>query len=157
LGTLKASIWVDRSGSKSAGIPHRLRAAAVNKEFCVNWRLWTNFIEMPSVLKLIVVSGLVFPGFVVGSIVSPVEVFGRDVGVGAWWASGGGPFMVVTGMLLWSASVRMLKRSAWGRHLYVGAWIVMGISGPVVVARLHITSVAIVCKRSVNHALPSCP
>jgi len=96
---------------------------------------------MPGLLKLIVVSGFLFPLFVITSIIhSSVNVFGHDLPEETWWISGGDPFTVVIGSLMWSAAIQLLKRSIIGVPIYVAAWILMTISIPIVAIRLSLMS-----------------
>ena len=91
-----------------------------------------NFIEMPVLLKLLTIGGIVILFFVIGSMIpySSTDVFGQPVTTVQWWSSGAGPFSLVVGLLISMAIVMMLLRSRYGRPAYILSWTVLSLSVP---------------------------
>lgn len=89
-----------------------------------------NFVEMPVLLKLLVVSTLVTAAFLLRLVVpyGGISAFGRIVSVGDWWRSGAGVATAATASVFISSAILMLKRSQYGRALYVLGWVASSLS-----------------------------
>lgn len=102
--------------------------------------MWKSFEAMPIFLKLFVGSAIVFPLFIVSSLIqTSMNVFGCMVSREAWWNSGGGPLVVVIGVFVWSSTIQFLRRSSSGRLPYVVAWGLMALLVPLMAFRLGIS------------------
>jgi hypothetical protein len=91
-----------------------------------------NFSSMPSLLKLLVASSLVMGGFLVRSVLpyGSISAFGRMVSIREWWTSGAGAATTIIAVLFMAAAILMLRRSQYGRSVYVLGWVAMSISIP---------------------------
>jgi hypothetical protein len=92
---------------------------------------------MPPVLKLITVTAL---GAVIPVITTvlpnfPAGVFGlfdRHISTSEWWSSSAGKMVSMTAALFCASAVMMLRRSRYGRLIYIAALITMCITIPTV-------------------------
>lgn len=93
-----------------------------------------NVNAMPRLLKLIAVSNIVFPLFVVASGLpnSQLTVFGQQIPTAIWWTKGGGPLVLAGGLPMCAATLLIIKRIAWGRVVYLVGWAILTISIPIV-------------------------
>lgn len=108
--------------------------------------LFKNFLVMPSQLKLVAAIALFFPVFILLSVWpgATISAFGRPLTVAAWWASGGGPFTVIVGVLLLGSGVLMLTRSPGARLFYIASLGLMILSIAVVGSSLAVPKADII-------------
>jgi hypothetical protein len=99
--------------------------------------LGRNFLAMPPILKLITVTALgalipvtttVLPNFPAGVF----GLFNRHISTSEWWSSGGGKLVLVATALFCASAVMMLRRSRYGRLIYIAALITMCMAIPIV-------------------------
>src|ERR1700677_1170833 len=96
-----------------------------------------NFLAMPRILKLITVTGIgaVIPVATTVLPNLPAGVFGlfdRHISTSEWWSSSGGKMVSITAALFCASAFMMLRRSRYGRLLYIAALITMCIAIPIV-------------------------
>ena len=96
-----------------------------------------NFMAMPSMLKLITAS-------VLGALISVITtmlpnrsggvfgLFDRHVTTSVWWESGVGTIVWILATLFCVSSILMIRRSRYGRPVYILALIAMSVSIPFV-------------------------
>ena len=108
--------------------------------FCVGERMVRNFIVMPLLLKILTVSIIALPIFFILTLFSghSINVFGRYVSAHEWWSSGAGFVAVANTSIMLAASLLILKRSAFGRVVYVLGFLMMTLSIPLVTKLLKI-------------------
>lgn len=101
-----------------------------------------NFISMPLLLKVLTMATIALPIFCVQSLFPghSINVFGQHVFVSDWWSSAAGMVTVVISGLMLTASLLMLKRSIYGRVVYILGFITMSLSIPLISYLLKIDS-----------------
>lgn len=87
-----------------------------------------NFKQMPLVLKILTLSFIAGLAFLTETLVpgSTILVFGRNIAVRQWWASGVGAACVAVVVLLGLSSILMIRRAQIGRCVYV-VGLVLGV------------------------------
>ena len=99
--------------------------------------LQRNLIAMPTLLKLITLTGLgalipvtttLLPNFQAGIF----GLFDLHISASEWWSSTGGKMVSVTAALFCASAVMLLGRSRYGRLFYIAASLLMCFSIPVV-------------------------
>lgn len=107
-----------------------------------------NFIAMPLLLKLLTVATVAVPIFCIQSLLpqQSINVFGQHMNATVWWSSGAGLATLVASCFMLVASLLMLKRSHYGRLVYVLGWVAMS---------LFIPLIAYLVKVELTVALPS--
>jgi hypothetical protein len=103
------------------------------------WRTDTraNFMAMPSMLKLITASVLgtlisVITTMLPNSSAGVFGLFDRHVTTSVWWESGAGTNVGILATLFCVSSILMIRRSRYGRPVYILALIAMSVSIPFV-------------------------
>jgi hypothetical protein len=86
------------------------------------------------VLKLLTVSVVAVPLFVVASVVpgQTIRAFGHPMTTSVWWSSGAGLATVAASLPVVAGSILMLKRSQYGRALYAMGWAILCIAAPLI-------------------------
>jgi len=90
---------------------------------------------MPSMLKLITASVLgalisVITTMLPNSSAGVFGLFDRHVTTSVWWDSGAGKIVAVLAILFCVSAILMLRRSRYGRPVYIVALIAMSVSIP---------------------------
>jgi len=85
-----------------------------------------NFLAMPGILKMLTAAGLCTLLWVAAST-NGVNVFGKHVSASIWWGSGAGYCLLLAAMITSAASILMIRRSRYGRSVYVAGWAILGI------------------------------
>ena len=85
------------------------------------WELTRNFRAMPKLLRWLTALGLCVTLFFVPVLIpgNTVRAFGRSISTQEWWLSGAGWIFACTYGLVPVSAVLMLRRSRYGRSLYV--------------------------------------
>jgi hypothetical protein len=89
---------------------------------------------MPFLLKLIVLSSVSAAVFLIGTVVTtaPILVFGQRMTSSEWWASGAGLALLPAAVIGCAAAILMMRRSRYGRPVYILTLVAAYLSGPVV-------------------------
>ena len=87
---------------------------------------------MPGFLRFLTVTTMVFPLFVVASLIphGGLRVFGKQIPPSLWWGSGAGVSLFILAVFFCISAIKILKRSRKGRMWYVCGWCVLTIQAP---------------------------
>lgn len=96
--------------------------------------MYRNFLAMPSLLQFLTAGTVLVIAFFVSSTIphSSVNVMGGVMSTDEWWKSGAATVIALNAILFAVSATLMLKRSRYGRHLYIVGSIVSCLSLPVV-------------------------
>jgi hypothetical protein len=84
-----------------------------------------NFLAMPGILKMLTAVGFCTLIWVAASL-NGVSNFGEHVNASTWWGSGAGYCMLIAAIVMSGASVLMIRRSKYGRPVYIVGWLILG-------------------------------
>jgi hypothetical protein len=103
-----------------------------------------NFMNMPAILKLLTLGFLVVLFFLVKTAIGGqlIIVFNREIPVHQWWSRGFGTINCVVALFLVAADILMLRRSRYGRPIYVASWVIMSLGLSYCVYQLKLNSVS---------------
>jgi uncharacterized membrane protein len=82
---------------------------------------------MPRWLKLLTIGGFAALVMALLKPFSGVGVFGEHIDPSAWWRSGAGVAFVVPAIVMGISAFLLLRRSQYGRAMYIGGWIAMSV------------------------------
>lgn len=89
---------------------------------------------MPPLLKLLTAVTVGVPIFCITSMFphQSIGVFGRQMTASEWWSSGAGLTTLVVGCLMLAAGLLMLRRSRYGRPVYILGLIAISLAEPLI-------------------------
>jgi hypothetical protein len=93
-----------------------------------------NFSSMPGILKWLTWLCSVLPIFLLVSLnpYGSIKVAGRAMPNAEWWASGAGVVVLVLAIAMTTAGILLLKRSPYGRPIYILGMLATFLSGPLI-------------------------
>jgi hypothetical protein len=94
--------------------------------------VFKSFKAMPSILKWLCVVGLVPPLFLFGTLIpnGSINVDGKPMANSDWWSSGAGAVVAVLAIVMTAAEIMLLRRSKYGRPIYLIGMALTMASGP---------------------------
>jgi hypothetical protein len=91
-----------------------------------------NFLAMPQILKLLTAAAAVLPLLCLASTLprTSIGLFGRQLTTAEWWSTGMRLMTTFIASVMCIAAFLMLRRSIYGRPVYILAWITLSFSIP---------------------------
>lgn len=96
--------------------------------------VFKNFKGMPFILKILTTCVLAIPIFLLATLNmgGKIEVAGKPITNLEWWSSGAGVIILLVGILMVTASTLLLKKSPFGRPMYIFGFFLLTFSEPLI-------------------------